>query len=146
MVVTEDTKFTNVYKKYDDYNIQLTITSYKKGKTYQRYVYIIPYEFYEQVKTIEWEVSYPHHTPYMSKEQCKMIIQLTGVNRFKTTTLNMITPFIVVFKNGKSMVSSKNEYDSDENDKRSLWFIRNETEEEIMQVFDKYVERALQEK
>ena len=143
MVVTEDTKFTNTYKKYDDYNVQLTITSYKKGKTYQRYVYIIPYEFYEQVKTIEWEVSYPHHTPYMSKEQCKMIIQLTGVNRFRTTTLNMVTPFIAVFKSGRFMVSTKNDNDSNENDDRSLWVVESE---EAMKFLDIYVERALQEK
>ena len=143
MVVTEDTKFTNTYKKYDDYNVQLTITSYKKGKTYQRYVYIIPYEFYEQVKTIEWEVRYPLHTPYMSKEQCKMIIQLTGVNRFRTTTLNMVTPFIAVFKSGRFMVSTKNDNDSNENDDRSLWVVESE---EAMKFLDIYVERALQEK
>lgn len=143
MVVTENTKCTNTYKKYDDYNVQLTITTYKKGKTYQRYVYIIPIEFYEQVKTVEWEVSYPHHTPYMSKEQCKMIIQLTGVNRFRTTTLNMITPFIAVFKSGRFMVSTKNDNDSNENDNRSLWVVESE---EAMKFLDIYVERALQEK
>ena len=144
MVVTENTKCTNVYKKYDDYNVQLTITSYKKGKTYQRYVYIIPIEFYEQVSVIQWEVHYPHHTPYMSKEQCKMIIQLTGVNRFKTTTLNMVTPFIAVFKSGRFMVSTKNDNDLMTNDDRSLWVV--ESEEEAMKFLDSYVERALQEK
>lgn len=144
MVVTENTKCTNVYKKYDDYNVQLTITSYKKGKTYQRYVYIIPIEFYEQVSVIQWEVHYPHHTPYMSKEQVKMIIQLTGVNRFKTTTLNMITPFIAVFKSGRFMVSTKNDNDLMTNDDRSLWIV--ESEEEAMKFLDIYVERALQEK
>lgn len=143
MVVTENTKCTNTYKKYDDYNVQLTITTYKKGKTYQRYVYIIPIEFYEQVKTVEWEINYKYHTPYMSKEQAKMIIQLTGVNRFKTTTLNMVTPFIAVFKSGRFMVSSKNDNDSNENDDRSLWVVESE---EAMKFLDIYVERALQEK
>ena len=144
MVVTENTKCTNTYKKYDDYNVQLTITSYKKGKTYQRYVYIIPIEFYEQVKTIEWEINYKYHTPHMSKEQCKMIVQLTGVNRFRTTTLNMVTPFIAVFKSGRFMVSTKNDNDLINNDDRSLWIV--ESEEEAMKFLDSYVERALQEK
>lgn len=144
MVVTENTKCTNTYKKYDDYNVQLTITTYKKGKTYQRYVYIIPIEFYEQVKTIEWEINYKYHTPHMSKEQCKMIVQLTGVNRFRTTTLNMVTPFIAVFKSGRFMVSTKNDNDLINNDDRSLWIV--ESEEEAMKFLDIYVERALQEK
>lgn len=159
MIITKDTKWVTYYDlEENERYIDMTIVRYKNKKVDRQFLFIIPIEFYDDVRMWDWEVLIgQHHTPVISVKQHKMIKELSNTRKDVTIlSLNMITPFIAVFKH-KTMVSNKNNNEWKDNDNKCLWYDAGyeDSEDDIVadeqwvqacRSFDIYIERALQEK
>lgn len=155
IIRTEKTKWITTYEQLDEYDVRMVVTQFKNKKPAKEYRYIIPIEFYDDVRIWDWEVIPQYsHTPVISSQQHKMIKELTGAKKPKDVTilsLNMISPFMAIFKH-KTMVSSKSDKQWQDNDGNCLWYdagyedTSDEMKEQLKQAFrsfDIYVERAL---
>ena len=133
MIITTDTKWITSYENKNDYDVTMTISRYKDGELLRSFTYIIPIEFYDDVRIWDWEVITGANgvvgTPVISHKQYDAIRELTKIKKFNLISLNNITPFAWICKNGKTMVSSKNDYSYSENGKKGvIWFKEDELE------------------
>lgn len=153
MIITEKTKWATEYELDNDW-VNMTITQCKDGKPIRKFYYIIPIEFYDDVCMWDWEVIPQYsHTPVISTKQHRMIKELTGIKKGGMLSLNMISPFMVLFKH-KTMVSSKSNKQWQENDDNCLWYnagyedseediVADEQWEQACRSFDIYIKREL---
>lgn len=158
MIITENTRWTTEYELDNDW-VNMTITQYKFKEPIKNFYFVIPIEFYDDVRIWDWEVIPQHsHTPVITTRQSKVIMELTGLRKPKDMTilsLNMITPFMAVFKH-KTMVSNKNNNEWKDNDNKCLWYdagyededdvVADEQWEQACRSFDVYTKRALKNK
>lgn len=147
MIITENTMWNNEYEQISEYDVALTISYCSRGEVKKSYKYIIPIEFYDDVKIWEWEVVCGENiigTPVISVRHDKAIKKLLKDESKKPIiSLNNITPFAWKCKNGKIMVSSKNDYSYRENSEKGvIWYSKDE-EEQAVQCYDKYIEKCL---
>ena len=145
MIITDDVRWINDYEQLNEYDIQLTIISIKNGKPYNTTRYIIPIELYSEVKNWNWQIYTGFcRTPTMANKQFHEMKKLTGKKRgIKPISLNNITPFMMLCKNGKTMVSNKNNYSCEDNDRNGvLWYEPNERER-AYKCYDTYVQKTL---
>ena len=155
MIITENTRWITTYELLDEHDVRMVVTQFKNKKPAKEYRFVIPIEFYDDVRIWDWEVVPQHsHTPVITTKQHRMIKELTGIKKGGMLSLNMVSPFMAIFKH-KTMVSSKSDKQWKDNDGNCLWYnagyedTSDEMKEQLKQAFrsfDIYVERALQQK
>lgn len=146
MIITPNTRWITSYEQKNEYDVTMTISLYKDEKLSRSFTYIIPLEFYDDVRIWDWEVVIGvngiNGTPVISCKQHRAIRELTKMKRIDILSLNNITPFAWRCKNGKTMVSSKNDYSYiDNSEKGVIWFKEDELEKAV-ECFDKFIERC----
>ena len=150
MVITSDTKWITLYEQLDgnEYDVRMTISEYKDGKLIRSFKYYIPLEFYDDVRIWDWQVVIGadgiNGTPVISYKQDRAIRQLTKTKKFKLLSLNNITPFAWICKNGKTMVSSKNDYSYIENCEKGVVWYKEDERKKAVQCYDKFVEKCFE--
>ena len=133
MIITKNTRWITSYEIMNEYDVTMTISQYKNGKLARSLTYIIPIEFYDDVRIWDWEVVIGANgingTPVITSKQYNAIRELTKMKKIEILSLNKITPFAWRCKNGKTMVSDKNNYSYiDNSEKGVVWFNEDELE------------------
>ena len=150
MIITPDTKWITSYEQLEgnEYDAYMTISQYKNGELSRSFRYTIPLEFYDEVRIWDWEVIYGTNgtsgTPVISHVQYNAIRQLTKTKKFDLISLNNITPFAWRCKNGKTMVSSKNDYSYRDNGEKGVVWYKEDELEKAYECYVKFIERCFQ--